>query len=117
MRKQVKRSIQEQEYRRRYYDLKKVGMIKKNTRVLSHKEYLEAKRERMNNTDILEGQTRGRVRNQREADRLNKELAEKTGNKYSKKWAKEHWKQAHDEIESRIDAGEDRDEVLADYGY
>lgn len=118
MRKQVKRTKQEQEYRRRYYELKTTGMIKKETRILSHKEYLNStKQEGMNNSDILEGQTRARVRNKREATRLNKELAERTESRYSKGWAKKHWDEAHDDIASRIDAGENREDVLADYGY
>lgn len=117
MRKQVKRSKQEQEYRRRYYELQKLGYKKKNTRILTHKEYLQARKEGNTNSDILEGQSRLGVRNKREAIAASKELAARNNVKYTKAWAKEHWRQAKANIESRISNGENKADVLADYGY
>lgn len=117
MRKQVKRSKQEQEYRRRYRELQKLGYKKKNTRILTHKEYLQARKDGLSNSDILEGQTRLGVRNRREAEAVSKELAARNNEKYTKTWAKKHWREARAKIKSRISAGKNKADVLADYGY
>lgn len=136
-----KRSKAYQVYRQKFYAEKKIGNVKQGVRVLTANQYRRARKEKMNDTSILEAQTllhSKREKNYvwREYKKIKKtysrgETIEQGGTYFGESYEDEeglsyHYSLSgllkdkdaiHFMISFRINDGEDRAEVLADYGY
>lgn len=124
MRKPFKRSKKELKFREDFYALKRMGQLKPGVRLPTHQQYVKLMnitdkhgKKTMTNSKLLQMWTWHNVGSVYEANRLNAKLAKKVGVRHTKKWSREHWAQAHQEIESRLSTGENKRDVLADYGY
>lgn len=131
-------------YRKDMRNLKRIGMVKKNTQVLNKEKFTKLRKVGLTRKEIIQAQTRYGVRTTKEAREVIKELMEKQGYKFTKRGRgyqisiehvdsvtgvikvqkfgkatanKEFMNQLHDTITQRIDNGENREDVLADYGY
>jgi len=136
-----KRSKAYQAYRQKFYVEKKIGNVKQGVRVLTANQYRRARKEGINDTNILKAQTLLHSKREkdyvwREYKKIKKsfsrgETIEMEGSYFGETYEEDeglsyHYilsgllkdKDAiHFMITFRINDGEDRAEVLADYGY
>lgn len=128
-------------YREKYYAEKKIGNTKRGIRVLTPSQYRRARNENLTNTDILKAQTilsskAAKKEVLRQYNKIKKTYSrgetvfhEQTyfgGQREGVEGISYHYKLSgllkdknalHYIIANRINSGEDRVEVLADYGY
>lgn len=136
-----KRSKAYQAYRQKFYVEKKIGNVKQGVRVLTANQYRRARKEGINNTNILKAQTLLHSKREkdyvwREYKKIKKsfsrgETTEMEGSYFGETYEEDeglsyHYSLSgllkdkdaiHFMITFRINDGEDRAEVLADYGY
>lgn len=136
-----KRSKAYQVYRQKFYAEKKIGNVKQGVRVLTANQYRRARKEKMNDTSILKAQTLLHSKREkdyvwREYKKIKKtysrgETIEQEGTYFGETYEDDeglsyHYSLSgllkdkdaiHFMISFRINDGEDRAEVLADYGY
>ena len=136
-----KRSKVYQVYRQKFYAEKKIGNVKQGVRVLTANQYRRARKEGINDTNILKAQTLLHSKREkdyvwREYKKIKKtysrgETIEQEGTYFGESYEDEeglsyHYSLSgllkdkdaiHFMISFRINDGEDRAEVLADYGY
>ena len=113
------------QYRATITKLRKMGMIRKGHRALTYSQYNKLTNNGYTREDIIATQTRHNVANVKEANIVAKELRKRYESKLKSKKSKrstasiikQMMRQAHDDITARLNNGEDRDDVLADYGY
>ena len=143
--KQKKRSKEYEAYRRKFYVEKKIGNVKQGVRVLTANQYRRARKENLSDTKILKAQTM--LHGQKEKKAVWKEyskIKKRIGRGESVLMEDTYFGSAYDEeseeleglsyhynlsgllkdkdaihflISYRIINGEEREEVLADYGY
>lgn len=136
-----KRSKAYQAYRQKFYVEKKIGNVKQGVRVLTANQYRRARKEGINDTNILKAQTLLHSKREkdyvwREYKKIKKtfsrgETIEQEGSYFGETYEEGeglsyHYSLSgllkdkdaiHFMITFRINDGEDRAEVLADYGY
>lgn len=136
-----KRSKAYQVYRQKFYAEKKIGNVKQGVRVLTSNQYRTARKKKMNDTSILKAQTLLHSKREkdyvwREYKKIKKtysrgETIEQEGTYFGETYEEDeglsyHYSLSgllkdkdaiHFMISFRINDGEDRAEVLADYGY
>lgn len=136
-----KRSKAYQAYRQKFYVEKKIGNVKQGVRVLTANQYRRARKEGINDTNILKAQTLLHSKREkdfvwREYKKIKKtfsrgETIEQEGSYFGETYEENeglsyHYSLSgllkdkdaiHFMITFRINEGEDRAEVLADYGY
>ena len=136
-----KRSKAYQAYRQKFYVEKKIGNVKQGVRVLTANQYRRARKEGINDTNILKAQTLLHSKREkdyvwREYKKIKKsfsrgETIEMEGSYFGETYEEDeglsyHYSLSgllkdkdaiHFMITFRINEGEDRAEVLADYGY
>lgn len=136
-----KRSKAYQAYRQKFYVEKKIGNVKQGVRVLTANQYRRARKEGINDTNILKAQTLLHSKREkdyvwREYKKIKKsfsrgETTEMEGSYFGETYEEDeglsyHYSLSgllkdkdaiHFMITFRINDGEDRAEVLADYGY
>lgn len=136
-----KRSKAYQAYRQKFYVEKKIGNVKQGVRVLTANQYRRARKEGINDTNILKAQTLLHSKREkdyvwREYKKIKKsfsrgETIEMEGSYFGETYEEDeglsyHYSLSgllkdkdaiHFMITFRINDGEDRAEVLADYGY
>lgn len=136
-----KRSKAYQVYRQKFYAEKKIGNVKQGVRVLTANQYRRARKKKMNDTSILKAQTLLHSKREkdyvwREYKKIKKtysrgETIEQEGTYFGETYEDDeglsyHYSLSgllkdkdaiHFMISFRINDGEDRAEVLADYGY
>lgn len=136
-----KRSKAYQAYRQKFYVEKKIGNVKQGVRVLTANQYRRARKEKMNDTSILKAQTLLHSKREkdyvwREYKKIKKtfsrgETIEQKGTYFGETYEEDegisyHYSLSgllkdkdaiHFMISFRINDGENRAEVLADYGY
>lgn len=131
-------------YRNDMRNLRRIGMVKKNTRVLNKEQFTKLRKMGLTRKNIIQAQTRYGVSTTKEGREVIKALMEKQGYKFTKRGRgyqisiqhvdaitgaitlqkvdkatanREFMNSLHDIITQRIDNGENREDVLNDYGY
>lgn len=131
-------------YRNDMRNLRRIGMVKKNTRVLNKEQFTKLRKMGLTRKKIIQAQTRYGVSTTKEGREVIKALMEKQGYKFTKRGRgyqisiqhvdaitgaitlqkvdkatanREFMNSLHDIISQRIDNGENREDVLNDYGY
>jgi cAMP phosphodiesterase len=131
-------------YRNDMRNLRRIGMVKKNTKVLNKEQFTKLRKIGLTRKNIIQAQTRYGVSTTKEGREVIKALMEKQGYKFTKRGRgyqisiqhvdaitgaitlqkvdkatanREFMNSLHDIITQRIDNGENREDVLNDYGY
>jgi hypothetical protein len=139
--RRARRTKEYENYRRKFYDQKKEGNIKQGVRVLTINQYKRARKESLNDTKILKAQTILHSKKEKreiwsQYKRIRKsykrgETLDQEGTYFGETYESEeglayHYNLSglmkdkdalHFMISFRIAEGEERKEVLADYGY
>lgn len=113
------------QYKATITKLRKLGMIRKGQRILTYGQYENLINAGYTKEEIISTQARHNVKSLKEANIIAKEIRERYNAKLKSGRSKRStasivknaFIHAHDDIMTRLALGEDKDEILADYGY